>query len=163
MEPSLVLVDASSGALIEKHVLPAALSQLSTRHVDLDASGGIWFACQYEGPRNDLPPLVGRFAKGEALRFVEMPGEIALSLANYVGAIAVNRRDGLIGLTSPKGGTTVTLDAATGKVIGKEAIRDAAGIAAGNSRFAVSSYDGEFNGKRSDVAWDQHIVRLKGW
>ena len=26
--------------------------------------------------------------------------------------------------------------------------------------FAVSSYDGDFLGEHSDVAWDQHIVRI---
>ncbi len=63
MEPSLTLIDAASGRLIEKHVLPAQYAQVSTRHVDIDATGRVWFACQYEGHRNDLPPLVGHFAK----------------------------------------------------------------------------------------------------
>jgi hypothetical protein len=64
MQPSLTLIDAASGALIEKHALPAQWAQVSTRHVDMDDSGRIWFACQYEGHRNDLPPLVGSFAQG---------------------------------------------------------------------------------------------------
>nr|WP_272211947.1 DUF1513 domain-containing protein [Marinicella sp. W31]MDC2877840.1 DUF1513 domain-containing protein [Marinicella sp. W31] len=67
MEPSLALINAASGALVEKHALPADLSQLSTRHLAIGEAGRVWFACQYEGPRNALPPLVGRFAPGEAL------------------------------------------------------------------------------------------------
>jgi hypothetical protein len=101
MEPSLVLVDAKTGALIERHTMPQALRQLSTRHVDIDEKGRVWFACQYEGPRNDLPPLAGHFSKGEDIRFLELPEETTVRLANYVGAIAVNRSQGLIGLTSP--------------------------------------------------------------
>ena len=34
-------------------------------------------------------------------------------------------------------------------------------IAAAARGFAVSSYDGQFERRRSDVAWDQHIVRVE--
>lgn len=160
MQPSLVLIDAATGALMEKHVLPAEWSALSTRHVDLDDKGRIWFACQYEGHRRDLPPLVGHFAKGEDLSFIDLPEETTRRLANYVGAISVNRSEGLVGVTSPKGGASVTVDARTGKVLAETVIADAAGIAPARGGFAVSSYDGDFLSTRSDVAWDQHIIRI---
>ncbi|MGO7545697.1 DUF1513 domain-containing protein [Rhizobium leguminosarum] len=160
MQPSLVLIDAATGALVEKHVLPAEWAELSTRHVALDSAGRIWFACQYEGHRKDLPPLVGHFAKGEDLSFIDLPEETTRRLANYVGAIAVNRSEGLVGITSPKGGASVTIDARTGKMLTETSIPDAAGIAPARSGFAVSSYDGDFLSTRSDVAWDQHIVRI---
>lgn len=160
MEPSLALVDTQTGALIERHAMPDHLRQLSTRHVDIDADGRIWFACQYEGARNDLPPLAGSFSRGEDIRFLELPEETTLALANYVGAIAVNRRDGLVGLTSPKGGTAVAVDAKTGVVVRQDTLSDAAGIAAAAHGFIASSYHGQFGDTQSDVAWDQHIVRL---
>ena len=160
MEPSLVLSDAKTGELVEKHVLPPALRQVSTRHLDTMESGRVWFACQYEGPRNDLPPLVGHFAPGEEMTFVDLPHTVTEGLANYVGAIAVNRRDGLVGLASPKGGVSVTLDAVSGKVIDQAAVPDAAGIAPAQHGFAVSSYRGTFASNHQPVAFDQHIVRL---
>lgn len=160
MEPSLALIDAATGTLVERHTLPEKLSQLSTRHIDLDDRGRIWFACQYEGPRNDLPPLVGHFGKGEDLRFVSLPADTTIGLANYVGAIAVDRRENLVGLTSPNGGRFVVLDAKTGRVVREETITDAAGIAVGQHGFAVSSYDGRFAGRREALAWDQHITSL---
>jgi uncharacterized protein len=160
MEPSLALIDTATGVLIERHAMPAHLRQLSTRHVDIDADGKVWFACQYEGARNDLPPLAGSFARGEDIRFLELPEDATLALANYVGAIAVNRRDGLIGLASPKGGTAITVDAKSGAVIGRERLADAAGIAPAAHGFVASSYSGRFGGTHSKVAWDQHIVRL---
>ncbi|WP_313195537.1 DUF1513 domain-containing protein [Shinella zoogloeoides] len=160
MDPSLALIDAATGALVERHALPERLRQLSTRHIDLDDRGRIWFACQYEGPRNDLPPLVGHFGRGEDLAFIDLPEETTIGLANYVGAIAVNRREGLVGLTSPNGGRFVVLEAKTGRVVRDEAVADAAGIAAAPHGFAVSSYDGQFAGRRADVAWDQHIAGL---
>lgn len=160
MEPSLALIDAATGTLVERHTLPETLRQLSTRHIDLDDKGRVWFACQYEGPRNDLPPLVGHFGKGEDLTFLSLPDETTIGLANYVGAIAVNRREGLVGLTSPNGGRFVVLDAGSGRVLREESIADAAGIAAAPHGFAVSSYDGRFAGRREDVAWDQHVASL---
>jgi uncharacterized protein len=39
-------------------------------------------------------------------------------------------------------------------------VREAAGVAPAARGIAVSSYDGFFETRRSDVAWDQHIVRL---
>ncbi|CDN56792.1 Uncharacterized conserved protein UCP028101 [Neorhizobium galegae bv. officinalis bv. officinalis str. HAMBI 1141] len=160
MEPSLVLLDAKTGALIQRHRLPASLKQLSTRHLDITDNGRIWFACQWEGARNALPPLAGWFSRGEDLSFVSLPEETTVRLGNYVGAIAVNRRDGVVGLTSPIGGAAVTLDAKTGAVVKEETVREAAGVAPAAHGVAVSSYDGRFNETRSQVAWDQHIVRL---
>ncbi|WP_086993471.1 DUF1513 domain-containing protein [Rhizobium sullae] len=159
MQPSLTLIDAANGMLVEKHVLPPQWSQVSTRHVDIDAGGSVWFACQYEGHRNDLPPLVGRFAKGEELTFIDLPEKTTRRLGNYVGAIAVNRKDGLVGVTSPKG-ASVTIDARSGKVLAEDMISDASGIAPARHGFAVSSYGGKFLATRSDVAWDQHIVGI---
>ena len=160
MEPSLALIDTATGAMIERHTMPDNLRQLSTRHVDIDADGKVWFACQYEGARNDLPPLAGSFARGEDIRFLELPEETTLALANYVGAIAVNRRDGLVGLTSPKGGAEVTVDARTGRVVRQQSFADAAGIAPSAHGFVASSYSGAFGETQSRVAWDQHIVRV---
>ncbi|MCS4243788.1 hypothetical protein M2418_003320 [Rhizobium sp. BIGb0125] len=160
MQPSLVLLDAKSGNLVQKHTMPEKLSQLSTRHVDLGEDGRIWFACQYEGPRNDLPPLAGYFSKGEDITFIDLPEETTEQLANYVGAIAVNRRDGIVGLTSPNGNAAVVLDEATGRVLSATTVREAAGVAAAAKGIIVSSYDGHFGDRLTDVAFDQHIVRL---
>lgn len=160
MEPSLVLLDATSGSLIQKHTLPEKLKQLSTRHVDLGNDGRIWFACQYEGPRNDLPPLAGYFSKGNDLNFVELADETTTRLANYVGAIGVNREAGLVGLTSPNGNAFVTLNETDGAVLSQLTLREAAGVAASQRGVIASSYDGEFAGKTSAVSWDQHIARI---
>lgn len=160
MEPSLVLTDARTGTLIEKHILPAELSRLSTRHLDIAADGKVWFACQYEGPRTDRPPLVGHFAKGQALSFVHLPDATTDRLGNYVGAIAVNKREGLVGIASPKNGLWAVLDGRDGRLLSETVLPDAAGIAASPNSFAVSSYRGDFLGQTAAVAWDQHIVRL---
>jgi len=60
MKPSLVFVDRLTGSLLEEHVLAPALHQLSIRHMALDGGGDVWFGCQFEGPPETWPPLVGR-------------------------------------------------------------------------------------------------------
>lgn len=160
MEPSLALIDAKSGALIEKHGLPPELSQLSIRHADTCADGRVWFACQYQGPRNDLPPLIGSLKRGEDLNLVTLPDDVTEGLANYVGAIAVNRNDGLVAATSPKGSSYVVLEAATGKLVSEKRFDRASAVASAAAGFAVSNEKGLFLQTRSDVAWDQHAVHL---
>ncbi len=161
MQPSLALIDARSGSLIEKHDLPAELSQLSIRHADTTADGRIWFACQYQGPRDDLPPLIGSVKKGETISLVELPEGISLGLANYIGAIAVNRTDGVVAATSPKGGNYVILDAKDGRLIENRHFELASAIAPAHHGFAVSNEKGRFLEAPSDVAWDQHAVRIE--
>ncbi|QLF69139.1 DUF1513 domain-containing protein [Peteryoungia desertarenae] len=160
MEPSLVIADAATGSVIQKHSLPEALRQLSTRHLALADNGRIWFACQYEGPRNERPPLVGYFARGEDLTLVDLPDETTDRMGNYVGAIAVNNALGLVGLSSPSKGLSITLDGRTGSLLEERVLLDAAGIAASAQGFALSSYRGDFADRRHDLAFDQHIMRL---
>ena len=160
MEPSLVVLDAKTGHVVQRHTLPETLRQLSTRHLDIDGEGHVWFACQYEGSRNDLPPLAGHFSVGEDLTFLSLPEETTARLANYVGAIAINRREGIVGLASPKGGAAVLVDAKTGRVIREETVPDAAGAAPSADGIAISSYRGDLAGTRSRLAWDQHMIRI---
>lgn len=160
MQPSLTLVDTDSGALIEKHAMPDHLRQLSTRHVDMDAKGRIWFACQYEGPRNDRPPLIGSFGHGDPLTFVTLPEATADAMANYCGAIAVNRRENLVAASSPKGGVSVIIDIATGTVRETQQLAQVCGLSAAPRGFITSSNEGTLGKTLSAVAWDQHIVQI---
>jgi uncharacterized protein len=160
MEPSLALIDARSGALIEKHDLPANLRQLSTRHIDLSADHGIWFACQFEGTRDETPPLIGRFRPGEALDFIDLPETTLRNLDNYVGAIAVDRSAGLVAATSPRGGTYVLIDAKSCVLVREVRLAGASGVAAGPHGFGISTEGGVFDDRQSDVNWDQHAVRI---
>ena len=160
MEPSLALIDTATGSLIEKHELPAELRQLSTRHIALSGNEEVWFACQYEGAHDDTPPLIGRFSRGEPIEFIYLPEQTARNMANYVGAIAVNRKEGLVAATSPRGGSYVVLDVATGSLVREEKLAGASGVASGPHGFGISTESGLFNGRQSPVNWDQHVVRI---
>ncbi|MGV3551327.1 DUF1513 domain-containing protein [Rhizobium sp.] len=160
MEPSLVIVELSDGRLVEKHAMPDDIRQLSTRHMDLDAKGRIWFGCQFEGARNRHPQLLGSFRRGEDVRFLAMPEPVLVGFDNYVGSVTVNRDAGLVAVSSPKGGQWAAFDVESGKLAYQEKIAGVCGLAVEQPSFVRSTETGEFGAAKSSVAWDNHITRL---
>ena len=160
MEPSLVIVDLRDGRLVEKHAMPDEIRQLSTRHMDIDASGRVWFGCQFEGPRNRHPQLLGNFRRGEEVRFLDMPGPLLEGFDNYVGSVAVNREAGLVAISSPKGGRWAAFEVETGRLAYGEEIAGVCGLAPQRERFIRSTENGDFAATTRTLAWDNHIIRL---
>lgn len=160
MEPSLVILDLSDGQMVEKHAMPDDIRQLSTRHMDIDATGRVWFGCQFEGARNRHPQLLGSFRRGEDVRFIEMPEPLLAGFDNYVGSVAVNRGAGLVAISSPKGGRWAAFDTETGKLAYEETIAGVCGLAVEQPIFLRSTEHGEFGAAKSETAWDNHITRL---
>lgn len=160
MEPSLVIVDLSDGRLVEKHPMPDDIRQLSTRHMDIDATGRVWFGCQFEGARNRHPQLLGGFRRGEEVRFLDMPEPTLAGFDNYVGSVAVNGAAGLVAISSPKGGRWAAFDVETGKLVHEEQIAGVCGLVPEKADFIRSTENGEFCTTKSELAWDNHITRV---
>jgi hypothetical protein len=160
MEPSLVIVDLADGRLVEKHDMPDDIRQLSTRHMDMDAKGRVWFGCQFEGARNRHPQLLGSFRRGEDVRFIDIPEPVLKGFDNYVGSVTVNRDAGLIAISSPQGGQWAAFYTDTGKLAYEEKIAGVCGLAREEKLFVRSTENGEFGTAKSELAWDNHITRL---
>ena len=166
MKPSLVLIDRISGDLVEKHELPPALHQLSIRHMDIDATGTVWFGCQHEGPAMERPPLVGRAAPGKELELVAMPDDLLSDFRNYVGSVAANHGAGTIAVTSPQGNMLAVLNAASGKVVSTKALTEVCGLAADGVGFLASTGTGALvapDGRRTvdtEHVWDNHLLKI---
>lgn len=167
MQPSYVLIDRRSGDLLEKHLLPQNLHQLSIRHMDADQSGTIWFSCQYEGAIMDRPPLVGRAARGKDLELLEMPGSVLNGLRNYIGAMAANREAGTMAVSSPAGNSYVVFDTASGKVVSATNLTEVCGIAPDRAGFIATSGAGMIVATQQDAVsepdyvWDNHMLRIR--
>ena len=161
MEPSLVIIDLKDGQLVEKHDMPDAIRQLSTRHMDTDDKGRIWFGCQFEGARNRHPQLLGHFRPGEGVTFIDIPENVLVGFDNYVGSVSVNRAAGLVAISSPKGGQWAAFDVETGRLAFEEKISGVCGLAQEKQLFARSTENGWFAGQKSSLAWDNHISRLE--
>lgn len=172
MRSSLALLDARDGRLLANQTLPPALFQLSIRHLALDASGAVWFACQHQGPAAERPPLVGRQRSGMQLELFSAPPSIQRQLRNYIGSIAADPQRGLIATSSPVGGHIAWWNTAHAQCLGSTPRPDGCGVASlGDGRFLVSDgFGGLATAGPADrpqvlpatskgVAWDNHLRR----
>ena len=87
MQPSLVYVDVETGDLLEEQRLAPGLHQISIRHLAIAARDTIAFGCQYRGPEEDAPPLVGFHRRGEPLAVVSAPGETQFGMKTYSASV----------------------------------------------------------------------------
>lgn len=167
MKPSFVLVDRLSGDLIEKHELPPSLHQLSIRHMDADATGTVWFGCQYEGPATARPGLVGKAVRGRDLQLLDMPQDVLSGFRNYIGSVAANRDAGTIAVSSPQGNTLAVLDAASGDIVSATSLTEVCGLAPDRTGFIATTGAGaivEPDGSTSidaEHVWDNHMLRIE--
>lgn len=142
MDPSLAFVDLSSGHLVAQHRLPAALHQLSIRHMALGPDGAVWFGTQWEGDPLETPPLVGRGSIDGGLKLAEMAQPETDALRRYIGAMAASRDGSLICASAPRGGFIAYWDAATGRYAGRTPIADCSGIAGSATRILAANGEG---------------------
>ncbi|MBP0618134.1 DUF1513 domain-containing protein [Jiella sp. KSK16Y-1] len=167
MEPSIVFLDRKTGDLIDKQLLPKALHKLSLHHIAIDAQNRVWFGGQYQGAASDTPPLVGYARAGEPLTLSEFrPAELA-SLSNYIGSVAASRDGERIAVSSPVGGTLMIIEAKTGNVLKRFALKDGCGLAPDGPDFLATSGKGavlrleeDDAPTLADLEWDNHILAL---
>ena len=103
MQPSLIYVDVETGDLIEEHCLALELHQLSIRHLAIGAGDVVAFGCQYRGPEEDAPPLIGFHRRGEQPVIVPAPSGTQKGLRNYIGSVAADSSGGIVAASAPKG------------------------------------------------------------
>ena len=168
MDPSLSLVDSTTGQLVGQLRLASDLHQLSIRHMVVDLHTRIWFGCQYRGEPGDSPQLIGYATLEGDIRLFELPpGELA-GLRNYVGGLAVSDDGRTILASSPVGGSVLTIDAANSRAGRLLDFRRTCGAAPDPSGFVITNGFGEMTGiAGSDVAaqqfdfrFDEHLRRL---
>lgn len=172
MAPSLVLVDATTGALIANHTLDAGLHRLSIRHIAADVSGTVWFGGQWEGDIAATPELIGRAGRDSALRLIAPQAALGSSLKGYIGSMAASADGRIIAASAPKAGRILYIDAATGEVRAQSDLKDGCGIAGDHDDvFAVTSGLGAFRHEvpgraiiaeaaLADLAFDNHLRKL---
>jgi hypothetical protein len=172
MQPSLVYVDVATGDLLEEHRLPPALHQLSIRHLAVAAADTVVFGCQYRGPEEDIPALVGFHRRGGTPVVVEAPGETQAGLHNYIGSVAADRSGAIVAASAPKGGLVTYWDVAGRRYLGACSLSDGCGLAPTHRRasFLLTSGEGwlvtaEASGavsrQASDFQWDNHAILVR--
>lgn len=177
MQPSLAYIDAESGSLLHDHRLPAVLHKASIRHLAVTADDAVGVVMQYEGPRNDLVPLVG-FHRGEEAEIeLPNPGDAVLrSLRQYCGAAAVDVSGQVLAVSAPRGGVVTFWSMLGRRYLSSLTLDDGCGLAPSGEPggFLASSGYGRLvhhnalNSATTDlvdpaaapVAWDNHLLPL---
>lgn len=164
MAPSLVYADLARGDIIESVSLSPELHQLSIRHMAEDGNGRIWFGGQFEGARDETVALAGWHERGRDIQLCSAPETLWQSMNNYVGSVAASSDGRRVAMSSPRGGTVLVWDCASGSVMEQRRIRDVCGLASRSGAFLSSDgtggleLDGEPFKEFDDVAWDNHIA-----
>src|SRR6187200_3661958 len=74
-----------------------------TRHLAIGAGDVVAFGCQYRGPEEDAPPLIGFHRRGEQPVIVPAPSGTQEGLRNYIGSVAADSSGGIVAASAPKG------------------------------------------------------------
>ena len=172
MQPSLVYVDVATGDLLEEHRLAPELHQLSIRHLALGADDTVVFGCQYRGPEEDAPALIGFHRRGETPVIVEAPGPMQSALRNYIGSVAADRSGGIVAASAPKGGQITYWDVASRRYLGACDLSDGCGLApthrsasflltSGEGWLVTAGPRGAVSRRASQFHWDNHAILVR--
>jgi hypothetical protein len=102
MDPSLCVLDASSGECKEQWRLPDHL--LSIRHVAMTSDGTTAVGLQYEGQKEQTPGIVALYRPGKNFRLLTAPAKETQRFAGYVASVAISETHDLIAAACPYGG-----------------------------------------------------------
>jgi len=176
MAPNLAYVDSVDGSLLDAYHPPAALHQLSIRHLAISSEDTVCVAMQWEGPANVHPPLVAIHRGEERLRLLSAPGSLQSAMRNYCGSVCGDSSGEWFAVSAPHGNLITFWSTARGDCLGRSTVVGGCGIAAGimQGQFTVSSGQGDlFTYQVTDestvrlekksaslMRWDNHMASL---
>ena len=176
MQPSLAYIDSRSGRLLHDHRLPTEFHQASIRHLAAAPDDTLGIVMQYEGPRDDLVPLVG-FHRGEGDIALPQPDSAVLrAMRLYCGSAAMDAGGAVLAASAPRGGQITFWSVAQQRYLGSLDLGDGCGVAAsgeaggflcssGYGRLvhhnALSGNTTQLNDSEADrVVWDNHLTAV---
>ena len=131
MAPSLCFVDRRSGALRRELTLDPALHRLSIRHLAVGPDDTVAVAMQYEGPAQDVVPLVAVQHGGGPLRLLQGPHNVLRAMKNYCGSVGFDPSGRTIAVSAPRGNLVTFWDVSTGRYLSSAKVSDGCGVAPG--------------------------------
>jgi uncharacterized protein len=169
MQPSLVYADLETGDLSEQHKLGPEMHQLSIRHLAVAQNDTVVFGCQYHGPDEDTPPLIGFHRRGEQPVVMWTPGTTQGALRNYIGSVTADASGSIVAASAPRGGLITYWDVAARRFLGTCALGDGCGVApthhsasflltSGEGWLATGEADGTMSRQSSSYHWDNHAI-----
>ncbi len=170
MQPALVYIDAENGTLIQSIAIQNR--SLSTRHLALTGDDKVLIAMQYEGPKEDVVPLVGIQNGNSAIQMFQGPEDELRRMRHYTASICFHPQSGVIGVTCPRGNIVTFWQVNTLTWVKTLEIADAGGIAMNqeNSHFVITTGSGRvflvnpvnFEQRLlyvdKTLGWDNHLI-----
>jgi hypothetical protein len=179
MDSSLAYLRARDGALLATARLAGELFQLSLRHLAIAPDGAVAVVMQYEGPSDDLVPLLALQRRPDAgLETVALPDRMLGRLRNYCGSAVLDETGRFLATTSPVGGVVMLWDVREGRCLGCAELADGCGLAAADGAGTFLAASGHGGGcfvaadgptvrsHRIGLAfldsgrWDNHLMRM---
>jgi hypothetical protein len=170
MQPSLVYLDTADGKMRGEFRLPDR--QLSIRHIDIDNSGQIVIALQYEGPGTNRVPLLASHAGEDTLQLFAADACDWRRFDQYTGSVKF-AGDNIAAVSSPRGNCLSFWNVIEQKMLAYHDIHDVCGIGydTGLRNFIVTTGTGTLyrfdNGGKvaggqtkplQNVRWDNHLL-----
>lgn len=153
MDPSLCLIDAVSGRLLERFRLPDHL--LSIRHLAVTAAGDVAAGLQYEGEPAHAPSVVGLYRPGQGFKLLPMPAAARVASNGYVASIAISAAQDEIAAACPLGKGIARWQLSSGEFLGFVTAAETYGIAAARNGLLLAS-------QRDGTALDMEHGRTVG-
>ena len=140
----------------------------SIRHLDVTAAGQVAFGMQWEGD-GDIDVLAGVHALGSPVTLLRADIAVTRDMRGYVGSIAFSPDQGVVAVTSPRGGVVQLYDIGTANWKQTLPAADVGGVAALDDGFIITTGFGELGqiaggqlalARVAELAWDNHIVPI---
>lgn len=178
MSSNLCYIDSYSGKRLALHRLPEA--KASIRHLDVAVDDTVAFAMQFQreaAAHDSLVPLTATHRLGNPPRLLEAPAAVLMQMRDYIGSVAINNKNRVVGFTSPKGSIALFWDLNNGAFLGYHQLHDVCGIAvtADQRYFALTSSNGQMrlldaqtlkedraHRQHPDIRWDNHLLLTTG-
>lgn len=101
MDPSLCVIDATSGQCLEQWRLPD--HQLSIRHLSVADDGRAVAALQYEGDPARMPSVLSIYHPGKGLKLLEAPQAQRARFRAYAASVSLSIASDVIAVACPYG------------------------------------------------------------
>ncbi|WP_323783623.1 DUF1513 domain-containing protein [Leisingera sp.] len=169
MRPNLSYL-GFDGTLQDQMELPRRLHLNSIRHLAMRIDGTVGFAMQWQGDPGEQIPTAGLHLPGSPARLLAEDDPRVLNMNGYGGSIAFSGDGTQIGVTSPRGGVLQVMDTVGGALLNEHRMHDVCGLAASPGGFTTSTGTGRLYAisdagqhplHRSELAWDNHLIRLR--
>ncbi len=143
MKPNLAYFNVSNKQLLGRYSLSKHLHQLSIRHISVGIDDTVSIAMQFQGAKNQHPPLLAQHKANGEISLLKAPGLLQKQMKNYCGSICHDPSGQYFALSSPRGGV-VSFWSNKGHYLHHIEAKDGCGLAAGqlNGEILVSTGQG---------------------